>query len=371
MEIAILVVGIVVGFAAGYFFGKSTAYKAADLSQQHGLISGLSTQIAEMKTKFEEVERSRTAIEKERDRTSEEREKRINAWAENTNKMFKEISDKNAMSADEKEKRIASWMDSTKKFFEEQKKSTENFLVEQGKGREEIERKRDAQLQDMKRVVEVFTRTVSGTKTRGMVGEEILREVLHNSIQAGVVVTNLKVGGGEVEFAWKLDANKYIPIDAKLPDIFGLVERYNASDDINEQKECRKEIVDKIKKEVRNIQKYQNQPNTIDNCMLVAPPAVLEIAPEIISIGKESNVFVCTYKDVFPIAHVLEEQYLRLNEEGDIGKYKQMIKTLFQILEKINTKTNTIKDAITQLTNANDSIREEIAKGRVYKPDAV
>ena len=364
----ILVITAAVSFIAGYFFGKSTAYRSSDLSQQHGFITGLSTQIAEMKTKFEEAERSRAAIEKERDRTNDERERRINTWVENTNTIFKEINDKNSMSADEKEKRIESWMESTKKFFEEQKRATENFLTEQGKGREEIEKKRDAQLQDMKHIVEVFTRTVSGTKTRGMVGEELLRDVLHNSIQAGVVITNLRVGGGEVEFAWKLDANKYIPIDAKLPDIFGLVERYNASTDPGEQKDCRKEIVDKIKKEIKNIQKYQNQPNTIDNCMLVAPPAVIEIAPEIIAIGKEYNVFVCTYKDVFPIAHVLEEQYLRLNEEGDVGKYKQMIKSLFQILDKINSKTNTIKDAITQLANANDSIRGEIVKGKAQNP---
>ena len=365
---AILIIAAVVGFITGYFLGRLSAHKSSDLLQQHGLIAGLSTQIAEMKTKFEEMERSRVAIEKERERTNNEREHRISTWVESTNKIFKEMNDKSAMTADEKERRIEKWMESTKEFFEEQKRATENFLAEQGRGREEIEKKRDAQLQDMKHTVEVFTRTVSGTKTRGMVGEEVLRDVLHNSIQAGVIVTNLKIGGGEVEFAWKLDANKYIPIDAKLPDVFGLVERYNASSDPNEQKGCRKEIADKIKKEIKNIQKYQNQPNTIDNCMLVVPPAVLEIAPEIIAIGKESNVFVCTYKDVFPIAHVLEEQYLRLQEEGDIGKYKQMIKSLFNIIDKINAKTNTIKDAITQLTNANDSIREEISKGKAQKP---
>jgi hypothetical protein len=65
---------------------------------------------------------------------------------------------------------------------------------------------------------------------------------------------------------------------------------------------------------------------------LVVPEGVLEIAPELVGIGKEINVFICSYKDVFPIAHVLHDQYIRLKEEGDIGQYKRIIRVLFQIL---------------------------------------
>ena len=360
MEITVLIIGIaagaVIGFIAGYFFAKAKAAQPADLSS----INNLGVQLAEFKAKFSEMENSRSAFEKER-------ELRIKEWMESNNRIFKEITEKNEISAGEKEKRIQELMSSTRKFFDEQKGSTEKFLQEQGRGQQEVERQRNAQLDDMRALIQNFTRTVSGTKTRRMVGEEILRDVLHNSIQAGVVVTNLKTDNGEVEFAWKLDANKYIPIDAKLPDVFELVEKYNAALDLDQQKAYKKEIVEKIKKEIKSVQKYQNLSNTIDNCMLVAPPAAVEIAPEIISIGNESNVFVCTYKDVFPIAHVLEEQYARLKEEGDVGKYKLMIKSLFQILEKINSKTDTIRTAITQITNATDSIREEVAKARIQQ----
>ena len=62
------------------------------------------------------------------------------------------------------------------------------------------------------------------------------------------------------------------------------------------------------------------------------PEGILDLAPELVSLGKQSNVFVCSYKEVFPIAHTLQDQYIRLKEEGDIGRYKQIIKSLFQIL---------------------------------------
>jgi len=183
-------------------------------------------------------------------------------------------------------------MEQNRKFFEEQRANTEKFLIEQGKTREEIERKRDAQLSDMNRMIQTFTRTISGTKTRGIVGEEVLKGILNDSIRAEVVKCNLRTDNGEVEFAWDLEDGKYIPIDSKLPDVFELVNKYSNVDNLEEQKALKKEIVEKVRKEVKNVQKYQNLPNTIDRCILVVPEGVLDIAPELISFGKEFNVFI-------------------------------------------------------------------------------
>jgi DNA recombination protein RmuC len=236
--------------------------------------------------------------------------------------------------------------------------------LEQGKSRDEIEKQRDAQVKDMKNMMERFTQTVSGTKKRGMVGENILQEVLKNSIKAGVVKKSLKMDNGEVEFAWNLNDGKYIPIDSKLPDVFELIEQFNQSDDTDERKDIIKNVCEKVKKEIKTIQKYQNLSNTIDNCILVVPPAVLDMCPELVGVGRDENVFVCSYQEVFPIAHVVQEQYIRLKEEGDIGQYKQMIKSLFQILEKIGKKCEAIEKSVTTIKNANDGIKEELAKGK-------
>lgn len=287
-EIALLIIGLVVGAALGYFLGKSKKLKSSDLSQQ----SGLATQISEMKG---EIKGIFTEIEKSRDRSED---------------------------------------------------------------------KRDAKLQDMSNTIDSFNRTISGTKTRGMVGESILKEALKNSIKAGVVKTELKIGSKNVEFAWDLGDGKYIPIDSKLPDIVPLVSQYENSKNTEEQKLLSKKIKDKVAKEILNIQKYQNQTNTIDNCILVIPPSILDMSPELVGIGKDSNVFVCSYKDVFPIAHILEEQYRRFNEEGDIGEYKKTIKQLDSILDKVISKTETLDRAIKQISNANDEIKDEVAKGK-------
>lgn len=246
----------------------------------------------------------------------------------------------------------------------EMKGEIKGIFTEIEKSRDRSEDKRDAKLQDMSNTIDSFNRTISGTKTRGMVGESILKEALKNSIKAGVVKTELKIGSKNVEFAWDLGDGKYIPIDSKLPDIVPLVSQYENSKNTEEQKLLSKKIKDKVAKEILNIQKYQNQTNTIDNCILVIPPSILDMSPELVGIGKDSNVFVCSYKDVFPIAHILEEQYRRFNKEGDIGEYKKTIKQLDSILDKVISKTETLDRAIKQISNANDEIKDEVAKGK-------
>ena len=369
IEIILLIIGIVVGFIAGFFYSKYKAYQSVDLSNQTSTINNLSTQIAEMKTKFVEIENSRAKLSKEREKLDDMREKRFNEFVMNIHKLFKETSEKSAKSDNEKEKRMRDLMEQNKKFFEDQKTNTEKFLLEQGRSREEIEKKRDAQIADMNRMISSFTKAVSGTKTRGMVGEELLKDVLRDSIKAEVIKCNLKTDNGEVEFAWNLEDGRYIPVDSKLPDVFQLLDIYNQTEDIEERRSLKKEIVDKVKKEVKRVQKYQNLSNTTDSCILVVPEGVLEVAPELVGIGKEYNVFVCSYKDVFPIAHVLQEQYIRLKEEGDIGEYKRIIKILFQILDKITKKTEAIERAVTTIKNANEKIRNEVTNAKRQRPE--
>lgn len=363
-EIILLVIGLIAGFAVGFFYSRYRASKPQDLSEQNSTLGNLATQIAEMKGKFSEIETSRERVDIARQKYDSERDARFSDFVTNMHALFDETSKKSNMSDAEKEKRIQELMEQNKRFFEEQKTHTEQFLIQQATTREELEKKRDAQIADMNKIITTFTKTVSGTKTRGMMGEEILKEALCHSIRSDVVKCPLNTEVGPVEFAWNLEDGKYIPIDSKLPDVFQLLESYNTIDDPEQQKSLKKEIIDKVKKEIKTIQQYQNLTNTIDSCLLVVPEGVLEIAPELVSLGKEDRVFVCSYKDVIPIAHVLEDQYIRLKEEGDVGQYKLMIRSLFSILEKINKKAEAIDRAVKAIQNANDKIKKHVSNAK-------
>ncbi|ONN28098.1 recombinase RmuC [Thermosipho affectus] len=358
-----LLIGIFIGYKFGYILGKRDK-KSEDFSNQLSIINNLSIQIAELKAKYEEIEKSRFEAVKQKEKLDEEREKRLNEFIQNTHKLFSELTQKTIMIDEQKDKRISELVEQMKNFFEEQRKNTEQFLIEQGKSREEIEKRRDAQIEDMKRMISIFTKAVSGTKTRGITGEILLKDAIKESIKVGLIKANLKTENGEVEFAWDLGDGKYIPIDSKLPDIFEILEKYNEEEDINLREKLKKEIINKVKKEIQRIQKYQNLVNTIDSCILVVPESILDLAPELIEMGKENKVYICSYKDVFVVAHTLQDRYVKLNEEGDIGKYKQIIETLIQLLEQISKKTDTIERALTTIRNANEDIRKGVAKGK-------
>ena len=207
-------------------------------------------------------------------------------------------------------------------------------------------------------------RTLTGTKSKGIAGEALLGLYLESSIKTGEVKKDLKIGTKIAEFAWRVSEGKYIPIDAKFPEIKALVEEHDKSEDTIHKKSLSKKVKDKVKKEIENIQKYQNQPNTIGNCILAVPSSVLQMSPELLSIGKESNVYLSSYKDVIIIAHLLAEQHHRFTAEGDIGAEKIKVEQLNSILEKIFAKSDTIDRGLKQISNANDEIKDEVSKSK-------
>ncbi|MCW7079609.1 MAG: hypothetical protein OCU16_00720 [Candidatus Methanospirare jalkutatii] len=75
IEVITLIIGIVAGFVSGFLFGKVKAYQSVDISAQVFAMNNLSTQIAEMKIKFEEIERQREKLD-------EEKEKRFKEFAD-------------------------------------------------------------------------------------------------------------------------------------------------------------------------------------------------------------------------------------------------------------------------------------------------
>ena len=232
-----------------------------------------------------------------------------------------------------------------------------------GKIKEENERS-NANLTDTLKKMAAIQRVLTGTKSRGIAGEALLERYLETAIKTGEVKKNLNIGSKNVEFAWKVNEGKYIPIDAKFPDIFSLVEEYDSSDDPELQKNLSKKVKDKVAKEITNIQKYQNQPNTINNCILAVPSSVLDMSPELLGIGKERNVYLSSYEYVEIIAHLLSEQYHRFTAEGDIGTEKMKVEQLISILEKIFNKTDTIDKALRQISNANNEIKDEASKSK-------
>jgi DNA recombination protein RmuC len=314
------IVGAVVGGIAGYFLGKYLAYKRTDISEKSALLSSLTNQVTEMKAKFDSYESIRAQKEKDMDQFYLQREKRYHDF-----------------------------MESTKKFFETQDKF-----------RLSSEEKRDKQLENFSNVIASFNRTIHGTKTRGLMGEDILKQYLREPIKAKLVKTELTTDTGVVEFAWNLGDGMYIPIDSKFPDIIALIESINDDSSQSEKNEVQKKIFTKIKKEVDTVKKYQNQSNTINKCILVVPESSLELSPEIIEYGSQKNVFVCSPNHVFFVGYIISEEYAKMKEEGDLGSLKETNKSLIGIIKEILGLSDTIDRQANSVLKHSSIIKDKV-----------
>ncbi len=322
-EWIIALIALIVGFFLGYFFASLKSYKDTDLSAKSALLQSLTTQITEMKAKFDGYEEMR-----------EQKEKDIEKFNE------------------EKEKRYKEFMESTKKFFEKQDEV-----------RKEYEEKRDQQMNKFSTVIDAFNRTIHGTKTRGNAGEDILRIYLSEAIKSKIIKTDLRTESGEVEFAWNLGDGKFIPIDAKMPDIINLVDSITDETSQSEKNSVRKVVIDKIKGQIKKIKKYQNQPNTINRAILCVPKGAIDLSPEIIQLGASYGVFVCSYEQVFLIGYILAEEYEKIMDEGDIGELKNTNKKLITLLKEITKLTDTIEKQSKSVLKHNELIRDKLQEG--------
>jgi len=343
----------VIGFVAGYYFGKSKANIPVDVSSQVNALNALNSQLAEIKTKFQEVEKSRIEIEKEREKMVQTREKHFEEMQKNTLKWFEDQRKASDQTAEEREKRLQEMQKGTLKWFEEQKKTTE-----------ENDKKRTEQIQGISGMMGQFQRMLFGTSTRGKAGEEILKKYLKQAIQAGNVKTDVRIGDGVVEFAWDLKDGKFIPIDSKVPDIMDIIDQLEQTKDGSEQKKFKSDIKSRVGKHIEEIKKYQNQARSTDICILSVPDAVIDAAPELIDVAARQRVYLTGYSYTYLIAYLLAEDYAHRKDEGDLGTYRTLVGKLITLVDNIQKKTETIERGLRMIEKANEQISEETKKAK-------
>jgi len=213
-----------------------------------------------------------------------------------------------------------------------------------------------------------LNRMFAGTKERGQIGENLLKEVLNPFIRNGRVVKDLNIDGKLVEFGWKVTPTKYIPIDSKLPDLIELYKDYSETESQDRQKELKKKMYDKVKKRIGDVVKYRSKHNTTDKVILTIPDAIYEIIPEINSEANKTNILVCGYHMVVYAAAFIEREYQLIMQSGDLGEYKESIESILRIINEVKEKTETIDRGVTMIRNANDEIKDKASDAERQRP---
>ncbi len=182
-----------------------------------------------------------------------------------------EMTDNLLQTRDKTDQRLQALQESNEQRLEQMRQTVEEKLVNRGLG----------EMQTVARDVGALNKVLSGTKTRGILGELQLGQIIEDIMtpaQYEREYATVENSSERVEYAIKLPGQGdqeyvYLPIDSKFPlaDYYRLEEAYEAGDR-DEIERCRKSLLASVKRFAKDIKsKYIAPPRTTNFGILFVP----------------------------------------------------------------------------------------------------
>lgn len=186
-----------------------------------------------------------------------------------------------------------------------------------------------------------------GSKTKGLAGENIVREILKIFPQ-GTMVYDFKVGSKVVEFGLKLPDGRILPIDSKVM----------ASDELQElatsdNEDAKLKIIQKLElavlRKAREVSEYISPPVTYERAIMAVPDSLHYLLKEsVIRAHRDYGVLIVPYSMTIP--YILS--FMDLQRKHSTHLDEERVKTF---LENLNLS----------LAKMDDILDNKVAKGNV------
>lgn len=228
-------------------------------------------------------------------------------------------------------------------------------------------------------------KVLSNVKTKGIVGEYQLYNILEQALAPSQYEQNVAVKKGSqerVEFAIRIpskdsdDKYIYLPIDAKFPtDNYERLMTAYEKGDTGEISEYSKALENNIKKSAKDIHdKYINPPFTTDFAIMFLPfeglyAEVMRIPALLSNIQSNYNVIITGPSTILALLNSLQMGFRTLaieKKSGEIAKTLRAVKTDFgkfaELLDKTRKKINEAGNTLDQIGNRSKQINRKLDK---------
>lgn len=233
-------------------------------------------------------------------------------------------------------------------------------LLEDLKRADLLRQQKEAEfLERIKRVDEI----IAGTSTKGLSGEEILRETFKR-LPPEMIETNFTVSGKTVEFALVLPNNKRLPIDSKWPAGELILELEKES-----SPKKRKEIIEEIEKEtikrVKEVTQYIDPVVTWSQAIAAVPDSVYSVCREAHLKAREQDVILMPYSMVLPLLLYMYRLHLQYAMSIDMENLQNHLISITRNLDEMeDVLENKIARGTTMVSNAYLEYKQMISKIR-------
>jgi DNA recombination protein RmuC len=231
-------------------------------------------------------------------------------------------------------------------------------LIEELRKSEGVRKEREKEfLERIKRVDEI----IAGTSTKGISGEEILRETF-KKLPPEMIETNFQVRGKVVEFALVLPNGKRLPIDSKW--VAGKL-ILDLEKETNPQK--KREIVEEIEKEVirriKEVKQYIDPDLTWSQAIAAIPDSVYAVCKNAHLRAREENVILMPYSMVLPLLLYIYRFHLQYAISLDLENLQNHLISIAKNLDEMeNVLENKIYRGATMVSNAYLEYKQLISK---------
>jgi len=212
----------------------------------------------------------------------------------------------------------------------------------------------------------------------GRVGERLVAEIL-SVFPADWVERNVKLGGGEVEFALRMPGNRFVPIDSKFVAQELLQELDKNSDNEEKRRQIAKQIEQQVQIRAKEIAKYLTDERTLGfGVMAVPDPVYSECRDAVRAVSENHRIVVVSYSLLVPFTLSLYHMAQRLGIPVRLGDVQQLVGTAQQAVERalqalenmdreLKAANNQRVYAINQLDVALRAIRQ-VSQGEIGLP---
>jgi len=198
---------------------------------------------------------------------------------------------------------------------------------------------------------------IAGTKTKGIAGENILKEAL-SVFPPDMIQQNFKVKGKEVEFCLVLSNKKVMPIDSKWTST-ELLESVASEEDPQIRERLANQIQKEITRRVSEISQYIDPNLTTPWAIAAIPDSAHALCKDAYLAAYSKNVILVSYSMLLPYLLMFFSLHLQYSSSVDMENLahylidiKRNVEQMTEILE------NKVEKAQTMISNASSEYRQ-------------
>lgn len=237
-------------------------------------------------------------------------------------------------------------------------------LLQQFKTRQEERNREELEYSSaIKDSIKSIEHLFKGSKSKGMAGENILREIF-KIFPPELIVFDYKVEGKPVEFGLKLPDGRIVPMDSK---VVALEELTQLTTETNEEVRQRliKKVETEVMKKVKEVSGYIHPPITWDRALMMVPDAVYSVLKESFTKAYHQSVILIPYSMAIPYILTFLDLHKKTLASYDEQQVRAFLEDLDRALNDMETVLeNQISRGGTMITNAYTEYKKIVGKIR-------